>query len=188
MSYHQALDKAWEDLAAASISRDGPAAIVRLFGDTYSVDAGNRAVLSESCNVPAKDYAAIIILHYLARQRRLGALPAVAGHWIDFKELDGGEAYYPTFKKRTIDRIVAKFGARPADLAVSAARLGAKKADIGDTGVIIPALDNVPILIALYAADDDFGADATVLYDRDIAAIFCTEDTIVLTEMAVHLL
>ena len=54
-------------------------------------------MLSFSCNIPAKDYTSILVLHYLAR--KLKGLPPVKGEWISFKELPGGEGYYPSFKK-----------------------------------------------------------------------------------------
>ena len=64
----------------------------------YTIDLDKRTILSDSCNVPAKEYVAIILLHYLARKTLLKGLPPPTGEWIDFKELDGGEGYYPAFK------------------------------------------------------------------------------------------
>lgn len=183
MGYQSALEKAWDDLAALSKKKNLSA---RLFTDEYSVDTEKRLVLSLACNVPAKDYTAIIILHYLIKKCRMAVLPRPAGEWIDFKDLEGGEAYYPTFRKRTIDRVVRKFGSAPDAFLEAGRRYGARKADIGDIGLVIQAFSEVPILIALYKADDEFGPDANILYDKDIPGIFCTEDIIVLTEILIH--
>ena len=60
------------------------------------------------------------------------------------------------------------------------------KADIGDISYIIQAFSEVPLLIALFKADDEFGPDANILFDKDITGIFCTEDIVVLTEILVH--
>jgi len=37
-------------------------------------------------------------------------------------------------------------------------------------------------------ADEEFGPDANILFDKNISGIFCTEDIVVLTELIVHLL
>ena len=185
MTYQPALDKAWEDLADLAGAK---VSAVRFLGDEYAIDIARRTVLSLSCNIPARDYAAIVILHYLIRKRRLKILPRPTGDWIDFKELEGGEAYYPAFRKRTIEKIAAKYASRPDDLAVSTKRFFARKADVGDVSFVVQAFSEVPILIALYKADDEFGPDANILFDRDISGIFCTEDIVVMTEILAHAL
>lgn len=183
MGYQQALDKAWSDITELS---DRGTLTVKFLADEYTVDAGNKTVLSLSCNVPAKDYIAIIILHYLIRKLQLKELPKPVGVWIDFKELKGGEAYYPTFKNRTIDRLTKKFGDDHASFLASCGRFPSRKEPVGDTGLVIDAFEGVPILITLYKRDEEFGPDANILYDKGIQTIFVTEDVVVLTEIVVH--
>ena len=107
MSYAQALDKAWADLGELS---DINTFSVKFLSDTYSVDAQKKKVLSDSCNVPAKEYISLVTLHYLIKKLRLKEMPCPSGEWVDFNRLEGGEGYYPAFKKRTIDRILKKYG------------------------------------------------------------------------------
>jgi hypothetical protein len=183
MGYQQALEKAWNDIGELAGSNTW---MIKFLADEYTVDTGKRSVLSLACNIPAKDYATIVILHYLTRRLRLKELPKPAGEWIDFKELEGGEAYYPTFKKRTIDRVAQKFGADHAAFHASIGRYPSRKASVGDTGAVIEIFKDVPILVALYKADDEFGPDANILFDKNIRTIFVTEDIVVLTEILVH--
>ena len=142
--------------------------------------------MSASCNTPAKEYTSIILLHYLAQKLAFGKLPEGAGEWIDFNQLDGGEAYYPAFRKRTIDRLIKKYGNKPEELIAAAGRFPSKKGTLADVSVIIYPLDEIGILIKMSKADEEFGPDANILYDRNIPKIFCTEDIVVLTEMIVH--
>lgn len=169
MGYQQALEKAWHDLLA--ISHDGETRAVKLLSGTYTVDLKNRTVFSDSCNIPAKEYTSIIILHYLAKKLRLGNLPPPSGEWIDFRQLEGGEGYYPAFKKRTIDKILKKYGSSPKDISM-----------------VIQVLESVPMLITASKADEEFGPDANILFDKTISTIFCTEDIVVLTEIVAHYL
>lgn len=183
MSYAQALEKAWSDLAGVSADKNLD---VKFLSDTYSLDLDKKQVLSDSCNIPAKDYVSIITLHYLFRKIKSGGLPKPTGSWIDFKQVDGGEAYFPTFKKRTIDQIVRKFGSNPELLSKSAGRFPSKKGDTGDVSVIVYPFEEIPIRVTLWKGDEEFGPDGNILYDKSIRDIFCTEDIVVLTEIVIH--
>lgn len=183
MSYAQALEKAWSDLAGVAADRNID---VKFLSDTYSVDLAKKQVLSNSCNIPAKDHISIISLHYLFRKIKSKELPGLTGEWIDFNQVEGGEIYFPTFKKRTIDHIIKKFGTDPGLLVKSAERFPSKKGDTGDVSVIIYPFAEIPILVTAWKSDDEFGPDANILYDKSIKDILCTEDIVVLTEIVVH--
>ena len=185
MGYEAALGKAWKDLSDLTADKR---ISVRFMADEYEIDLLNRKILSLSRNTPAKDYTSIIMLHYYIKKLQLNALPQPAGKWMDFRELEGGTAYYPTFKKRTIGVILRKYGADPDAIIEAAARFGAKRAQAGDTGIIIEPLERVPVLITLSRADEEFGPDANILFDETIRNIFCTEDIVVLTEIMAHTL
>ena len=183
MGYDAALRKAWDDLI--DISKDRLFK-TRLLSDTYDIDAEKRTVTSASCNIPAKDYTALLILHYTEKKLRLKNMPRPTGEWLDFPRLEGGESYYPVFKKRTIDRIIKKFGSNPGLLAETGRRFGAEKANAGDIGIVVNPFDDIPILLTMWRGDDEFGPDANILFDKNISKVFCTEDIVVLTEVLVH--
>ena len=65
MEYKIALNKAWDELA--KITQDKRFSVPFL-NDTYSIDLEKREVLSLSCNVAAKPFYSIIILHYLTKK------------------------------------------------------------------------------------------------------------------------
>jgi hypothetical protein len=181
MGYEAALKKSWAELESVCPQKT---VNVRFLADEYSIDLVNRKVLSLSCNVPAKDYAAILILHYLTRG--LKGLPPLAGEWISFKQLEGGQGYYPTFKKRAIDPILRKYGSNPQALTGIAQRFKAKKIVMADAAVVIEVFEGVPVLLTIWKGDEEFGPEANVLFDKSIAQIFCTEDTIVMAGFVAH--
>lgn len=179
MGYDAAILKAWQCLEESG-AKGGQT--VRFLADTYEVSVDRRAVVSLSCNAPAKDFAAILIVHYLAKRTR--GLPACSGEWLTFREITGIEGYYAAFKQRAVQPIVRKYGKRPWALAETSSRLGAKQAvEDADAAVVIEPFDGVPILIKLWGADDEFGPDAALFFDRSIKTIFCTEDIIVLAQL-----
>ncbi len=186
MGYQQALKMAWN--AIFPLKQGSDHVTLKLLSDTYTVDTKNNTIFSDSCNVPAKEYVSIILLHYLAKKISVKELPPLTGEWITFKELDGGEGYYPAFKKRTIDRILKKYGQDPDALKSAVGRMPADIADKGDVSIIIHPLEKIAIMIKMSKADEEFGPDANILFDKNISSILCTEDIVVLTEMVVHLI
>lgn len=183
MGYKRALDLAWDDLIGAS---DRRIYSLRFLLDTYEVDTEKRAIHSSSDGEPAKDFISILILHYLVKKLRLGRLPSPSGDWIDFNRLEGGEGYYGAFKKRTIDRLIKKFGASPETMVRSAERFPSIKSSTGDEGIILYPIDDIPVMVTAWKGDEEFGPDINIVFDKSISAIFCTEDIVVLTEAIVH--
>lgn len=175
MGYDAALNKSWEGLRAAGLK---DAATVRFFTDEFRVDPGSRTV-AQTSGQPAKDFVSILLLHYL--EKRLLGLPPLTGRWISFKEMESGEQYYPAFRKRSIDLLVKKY-ARDVEAVFQALDRNAAvgKAGQGDAGVIVEAFPGVPLQVILWKGDDEFPAEATILFDESIRGIFCTEDVAVL--------
>ena len=175
MGYDVAINKAWEELAKLNPAKT---LSVKFLADEYSVDLENKRVISLSCNAPAKDFTAILILHYLIQ--KLKGLPALTEEWLTFREFSGIEGYYPAFKQRVIEPIIRKYGSSSQGLFSVLTRLPAKKVDLADAAIVLDVFEGVPTLIKLWGKDEEFAADANVLFDRSISAIFCTEDIVVL--------
>lgn len=183
MTYELAQERAWNDIK--ELTKDNKLS-ARLLTDTYDVDLKNKVVFSNSCNMPAKEHVAILVLHYLIQKLKFKILPYPTGEWMDFREFDGGDGYYPTFKKRTIDILLRKYGSNPDGLFDAGQRLGAKKASVGDAGIVVEPFDNVRILFEIFKASEEFSPTANIVFDKNTPGIFCTEDTVVLTEFITH--
>ncbi len=175
MSYEAALKKAWDELIGSAGSSPRS---VKFIADEYSVNPEQRTVLSLSCNVPAKEFSAILILHYLAR--KAGGLPKLTGDWVSFKELSGVEGYYPAFRKRAVEPVIRKYGADPQGLYSVLARIPGKRSAQADAGIEVEVFEGIPVLVLVWKGDDEFGPEANLLFDRSIASVFCTEDIVVL--------
>jgi hypothetical protein len=178
MGYEAAINKAWEDLAKLNPDKE---LSIKFLADEYSIDPENRKVLSLACNSPAKDFYAILILHYALKQ--LEGLPQLSGEWLSFKGLSGVEGYYPAFRKRSIEPILRKYGQKPEVLLEVLEKLPAKRVEQGDIGIVVEAFVQAPVMITLWRKDDEFGPEANMLFDKSIARIFCTEDIVVLANI-----
>ncbi len=175
-----ALNKAWEDLFNLN---PNPAKnlLIKFMADEYSVDIRERKVLSSSCNIPAKDFISILLLHYLAQQ--LKGLPVLSGQWLTFREFSGVEGYYEAFHRRCIEPIIRKYGRNPDALKDIPSRMPARLSDGADISLVIEAFAGVPVLVKLWRQDAEFGPDANMYFDSSIKNIFCTEDIVVLAQI-----
>jgi uncharacterized protein (DUF1330 family) len=113
-------------------------------------------------------------------KQKLVGLPAVTGEWISFKELPSGDSYYPAYRKRSVEQVIRKYGANLAGLCGAAQRLKGSVVKQADAAIVVESFPSVPLLIEVWNADEEFGAEANILFDKNISAIFCTEDVAVL--------
>ena len=127
--------------------------------------------------VPIRDK--ILILHYLT----LAKGTATTNKLIAFRELSGGNIYYPTFSKRTMKPLSDHFGKEPALLVNAGERLGGYQADYGDVAVTINAFSRVPITLVLWQGDDELAPQLNLLFDSTISDYLDTEDVTVVCEI-----
>jgi len=175
MSYEIAIKKAWNNLFEIDAKNEF---CVNFLGEEYEVDLEKKKVTSLLLNKEAKDFIVILILHYLAA--KLKGLPNLTREWVSFKELPTGESYYPSFRKRAIEPVIRKYGSNPQGLFNSLQRLHGGKADIADASLVLEVFDGVTAMVTLWGQDEEFQAEANMLFDKNITGIFCTEDVAVL--------
>jgi len=126
-------------------------------------------------------WSKLIILHYIIQAQG----HPLAGEWISFRQLSGGEVYYPAFDKRS-QKPLLRFFAHRGDLLEAAGRaLGGMKAPTGDRGTVITALPRVPIVFLLWNGDEELPSDARILFDASVSAYLSTEDVVVLAQQGV---
>jgi len=182
MGYETALKKAWDAVQAV----DAEQGYLKFLNNEYRIDYAEKNIISISGNVPAKDYYKLLILHYLAGRNKVS--DKISDSWISFRELDGGEAYFPAFKKRAIGPILKKYGDNPSAIYERAGHFSAERIDTGTAAISISAFPKIKIAIILWAKDDEFSADCNMLFNPEIKRIFPTEDAAVLGGIIASLL
>ncbi|HCJ67162.1 MAG TPA: hypothetical protein DHV62_07530 [Elusimicrobia bacterium] len=191
MSYEEAKTQSWlkleeitEEPIQSSIHQNSVYQ-VRFLADEYTVNLSNHSVLSLSGNVPPPEHIAILVLRYLVK--KIEGLPPLEDEWITFRQLTGGEGYYPTFYKRAIEPIKRKYGDNPQGLLTALERFDVcRQIEYGDVAIEILPFENVPVVITLWGKDEEFSSEANILFDQSIEKIFSTEEVVVLTEFIAH--
>ncbi|MFB0527614.1 MAG: DUF3786 domain-containing protein [bacterium] len=184
MGYEVAISKAWAELENLTAKKSHT---IHFLDDEYIIDLEEKNILSLSTNVSPKTHISILLLHYLSR--KLKGLPQPTGEWISFKQLDGGQFYYSVFRKRVLEPIIKKYGEKPESLtSESTKRFKAKELKQADASVVFEVFDGIPVFIKLWRGDEEFGAEANLLFDRSISEIFCTEDAVITAEVVASMI
>ena len=126
-------------------------------------------------------WSKILLLHYLINAQG----HPLAGEWVNFRQLSGGDTYYPAFVKRSQKPLLDFFAERLELLEEAAPSLGGKNLGEGDRAVVIPALPRVPIALVFWSGDEEFEPDARILFDATVATYLSTEDVAVLAQQTV---
>jgi hypothetical protein len=182
MGYEIALKKAWGAVQGIDIKQE----YIKFLNSEYEIDYAEKNIISMSGNAPAKDYYKLLILHYIANENRV--LDISNDKWMSFKEMDGGEAYFPAFKKRAIEPILKKYGDNPSGIFERCKYFNAEKIDTGTAAISISAFPKIKIAVILWAKDDEFSAECNMLFNADAREILPTEDIAVLGGITASLL
>ncbi|MBI5848878.1 MAG: DUF3786 domain-containing protein [Nitrospirae bacterium] len=169
--------KAWDSLLRSGLPEN---ASVRFLADKYVVDVKDKQVLSLSRNAPAEDYLTVLILHYLTR--KIAGLPVLTGERLGFSGLSAAGSFAEEFKRRSTDLIVRTYGNNPDNILSVLDRMPGEKINRSDVAIVLEAFEGAPVFIELWRADEEFGPEANLLFDKSITQIFCTEDIVVLAE------
>lgn len=113
----------------------------------------------------------ILILQYLTEV--CGVQPT--GRWISFRELPGGNNHFGTFKLEAMEPLAQHFGNSPEKFSEICQILKGRKLDMGDLAYAIPALPKLEVALVLWLADEEFPAQANVLYDANASQHLNTE-------------
>lgn len=123
---------------------------------------------------------AILVLHYLLRAA--GTPPA--GRWVAFRELPDGMFYAASFAQRAEVPLAQAFGAvSPAGFegGLKAFRSAAEAAgglplELADAAFAFQALPRLALAVLVWAGDDEFPVQASVMFDAAAGHYLPAED------------
>ena len=125
---------------------------------------------------PAHVAVSILLLHYLLRAD--GTPPA--GEWLAFRELPDGMFYAATFAQRSEAPLAQAFGAGSGDglagFRAAAAAAGCLPLDLADAAFAFQALPRLTLAVLVWDGDDEFPAQASVVFDAAAGHYLPAED------------
>jgi hypothetical protein len=128
----------------------------------------------------------ILLLHYLYGAWTTKG-PTIKRQWISFQEVPDGKFYLDAFHRRAKNPLVQTFGEKPELLErLAKESFQAIPSDQGDISVVVRALPLVPVVLIIWAGDDEFPPEGNILFDRSIIEIISAEDMAWLSGMIVY--
>lgn len=124
----------------------------------------------------------VLIMHYM----KAPVVPSPTNHWIAYREIAGAAFYFGAFVKRAVDPLKKVFGNNLAGFTRAAQKLNPQEIDNGDVGYEFRVLPAVPVQLILWAADEEFAAEANILFNKNIGQILSPEDVAWLAGMVVY--
>ncbi len=121
---------------------------------------------------PAHPAVAIVLLHHLLAAD--GTRPA--DRWVTFRELPDGLFYAQAFANHAEGLLAARFGTDVEGFRKAAAKLGGTPLNLADASFRFQALPRVAMAALIWAADEEFPAQARILYDAAAGHYLPTED------------
>ena len=180
VGYEEALARAWsalanqkpEDIAARKgLSVQNGCVVISFLGQNYFADISARRV-ADAAGKDVNPFLRVLLLHYICGSS--SAMPT--GEWLSFRQLRGGETYYPAFAARTVKRLKERFGGREEEFVVASKSLGGRKLAFSDISFAFDVFPYVVIGVVLNKATEEFGAEAVVLFDSAAPQHLETED------------
>lgn len=170
--------------ARAAVSFEGEAQgpgrfLVPFFGRLHEIRWPSAGVRRVADGQDADVATRLLLLHYLLTA---DGTP-MASKWITFRQLPGGLGYDAAFQGRANLRLARTFGHDLAAFEAAAAALGGERLEFGDAAFNFRILPRVWLAVILHLADEEFSANASVLFDASAHHYLPTEDLAVLGGM-----
>ncbi len=137
-----------------------------VWGHDYVVEPEQQKVSSTDGFIPAQpDYYSLFIVHYL-----LGSTTApLEGEWVSEKDIPGGAAFFRGPHTLPTEKVVRVFGNDLDRFSKTCSDLGGRKIDMADAAFRFDIRPNIPVAVLYWQGDEDFEAEAKLLFDRSIS-------------------
>ncbi len=143
--------------------------LLSVWGQEYAIDSFNAAIVrKDPRNARVGNLMGLFILYYLLYGKEMEA----SGEWISEKEVPGGAAFFRGPHAIPSRLIAERCGEDLEEFKKRCRRLSGtplKMADVAFRFVITP---RIPVAVLFWEGDEEFPAEAKLLFDRTIAQQF----------------
>lgn len=170
-------DQHWEQLARLDRKETAERARCRYLADQdafalfllnreYIVDVAQRVIRTAAAapdSPPAGYLEQLCILAYLVNARDTPP----AGKLVSVEGLDAGGFFFRGSHKLPAEKLADAFGSDPSLLHKVGQGLNAVSRAFGDAAIELLVLPRISIVVIIWAADDEFAARASILFDQN---------------------
>jgi hypothetical protein len=157
---------------------------VHIWGRDYLIDPKRQTVECQDRGINVHEYFELFLIYYLLRVKK----SAPSGEWISEKDISGGATFFrgphqvPTeFITAVVNNDLEKFRRICADS-------GGKAMGMADLAFAFEISPEIPVAVLYWQGDDDFGAEARLLFDRSIEKLLPLDIIFALAYNVCHVL
>lgn len=141
------------------------------WGVEYLLDPAGRNISAAKGGRPLHDYFDIFLLHYLLNDKELYAL----GEWISEKDMAGGPTFFRGPHAIPTEWISNRFGNDLAAFTRCCSQLSGEPLGLADAAFRFTIVPHISIALLYWIGDEDFPAEAKILYDRSLTDFFALD-------------
>jgi hypothetical protein len=142
---------------------------INIWGNRYLIDPANEKIEHFSAiGPPPHEYFALFAIYYLLRVKDIH----LREEWVSEKDLPGGSTFFRGPHLIPTDLISRRFGNDLEGFKTWCEKLGGSPIDMADAAYRFSITAEIPVAVLYWIGDDDFPAEAKVLYDRSVTEIF----------------
>lgn len=159
----------------SELRREGEYLTIRHFGRKYGIRMEDGAILALEGSQPVFSNTKLDI-YTLLWYSRPGACQS--GEWVTFGQLKNARPFAPAFQKGTIQAYAATFSGHCEELRAAYRALGGRQIPHSDAGFEIEAFECIPMRYLFWDGDDEFPAQANILFDKNVVDFIHVESTV----------
>ena len=165
-----------EPQARFRLEGDEEAQYIVYFHQQYRIDQRTGMLTLEEEPVRELPFNAVMTIYHLFYYAKPEA--KVSGRFVPFREVKRAAPFDAAFKRNVLDAAARTFDGHLAELHRACQALGGRPLKQGDAGYEFLAFDCMPLQFVFWDGDDEFPAQANILFDADITD-FLHEETVV---------
>jgi len=152
---------------------------IALFGRVYAIRLPEFVVNDPSTGEDCPEELQILLLDYL--ENADGTAPT--GRWIGFQELPNGSFYRRAFQGYSGDQLVRDLDGDVDVFRRAAEKMGGESLELGDAAYAFRALPQMTLVVVWWSGDEEFPAEASVLFDETAGHYLPTDGLAILGRM-----
>ena len=184
---YQAVRERWRDIFAGmdheelktrfSLEEDGQFLYITYFQQRFSLDKKTGEIAFTETSDREISFNTAMAIYHLFYYSRPEA--RVKGEFVPFRQVKRAAPFEAAYKRNILEPFARTFGGHMEELANACRRLGGKPIPQGDVGFVINVFSCMPLTVVFWDRDEEFEAQANILFDADITD-YLHEETVVL--------
>jgi len=138
---------------------------VQFWTDKYTIDPEKLSITGVNDDfIPVHEYFYLFIIYYLLRAKEVD----LSGEWISDKDIPGGSTFFRGPHDIPTNLICNRFNNDIDAFKKRCRQLQGTSVAMGDAAFTFRIAPRIPVTVLYWMGDEDFPAEAKLLYDRSI--------------------